>query len=97
VAPDLDKEMRVEADTSEYTIGGILSMKYEDEKWRPVAFISKSLNEVERNYETHNREMLAIIRCLDEWRHLLKGAQNKFEIWSNHKNLEYFMSSQKLN
>jgi len=62
-----------------------------------VAFISKSLNEVKRNYEIHNREMLAIIRCLDEWRYLLEGAQSKFEIWSNYKNLEYFMSSQKLN
>jgi len=39
---------------------------------------------------------LAIVRCLDEWRHLLEGAQNKFEIYSNHENLEYFMSSQKL-
>jgi len=62
-----------------------------------VAFISKLLNKAERNYEIHDREMLAIIRCLDEWRHLLKGAQSKFEIWSDHKNLEYFMSSQKLN
>ena len=41
--------------------------------------------------------MLAIIRCLEEWKHLLEGVQNKFEIWSNYKNLEYFMSSQKLN
>jgi len=57
-------------------------MRCEDEKWRPVAFISKLLNKVERNYEIHNREMLAIIRCLDEWRHLLEGAQSKFEIWS---------------
>jgi len=97
VAPELDKEMRVEADASEYATGGILSMKCEDEKWRLVAFISKSLNEAERNYEIHDREMLAIIRCLDEWRHLLEGALNKLEIWSNHKNLEYFMSSQKLN
>jgi len=40
--------------------------------------------------------MLAIVRCLDEWKHLLEGAQNKFEIWSDHKNSEYFMSSQKL-
>jgi len=62
-----------------------------------VAFISKSLNEVKRNYEIHDREMLAIIRCLDEWRYLLEGAQSKFEIWSNYKNLKYFMSSQKLN
>ena len=87
----------MEADASEYATGEVLSMKCEDEKWRPVAFILKSLNKAERNYEIHDREMLAIVRCLDEWRHLLKGAQNKFEIWSDHKNLEYFMSSQKLN
>ena len=97
VAPDLDKEMRVEANTSEYTIGEVLLMKYRDKKWRLVAFISKLLNKAKRNYEIHNRGMLAIIKCLDEWRHLLEEAQNKFKIWSNHKNLEYFMSSQKLN
>ena len=97
VVLDLDKEMRVEADASEYATEEVLFMKYEDKKWRLVAFISKSLSEVERNYEIHNRKMLAIVRCLDKWRYLLKGAQNKFEIWSNHKNLEYFMSNQKLN
>jgi len=97
VAPDLDREMRVEADALEYATGGVLSIKCEDEKWRPVAFISKSSNKAERNYKIHDREMLVTVRCLDEWRHLLEGAQNKFEIWSNHKNLEYFMSSQKLN
>ena len=92
VAPDLDREMQVEVDASEYATGGILLMRYEDDKWRPVAFILKSLNKVKRNYEILNREMLMIIRCLDKWRHLLEGAQNRFEIWSNHKNLEYFMS-----
>jgi len=97
VTPDLDKEIRVEADAPEYTTGGMLSMKGENDKWRLVAFISKSLNEAERNYEIHDREMLTIIRCLDKWRHLLEGAQSKFEIWSDHKNLEYFMGSQKLN
>jgi len=39
--------MRVEADVSEYITGGVLSIKCEDEKWRPVAFISKSLNKAE--------------------------------------------------
>jgi len=97
VAPDLDKKIRVEADTLEYTTEKVLSIKCEDEKWRLVAFISKLLNKMERNYKIHDREMLAIVRCLDKWRHLLEGAQNKFEIWSNHKNLEYFMSSQNLN
>jgi len=71
VAPDLDKEIRVEANALEYATRGVLLMKCEDEKWRLVAFISKSLNEAERNYEIHDREILAIIRYLDEWR-LLK-------------------------
>jgi len=66
VVPDLDKEIRVEVNTSEYAIKGVLLMKCEDEKWRPVVFILKSLNEAERNYEIHDREMLAIIRCLEE-------------------------------
>ena len=72
--------MRVEADTLEYTIGGMLSIKCKDKKWRPVVFISKSLNKIKRNYKIHNKEMLAIIRCLDKWRYLLKEAQNRFEI-----------------
>ena len=96
-ALDLDKKLRVEVDTSDYATGGVLSMKGEDGKWRPVAFLSKSLNKTERNYEIHDKEMLAIIRGLEAWRHLLEGAQFKFEIWKDHKNLEYFMKVQKLN
>ena len=65
VAPDLDKEFRVEADASNFATGGVLSIRCEDNKWRPVAYISKSLNETERNYEIHDKEMLAIICCLE--------------------------------
>jgi len=63
--PDIDKEMRVEADASDYATGGVLSTKCEDGKWRLVAFISKSLNTTERNYKIHDKEMLAVIRCLE--------------------------------
>ncbi len=62
-----------------------------------MAFLSKSLNETERNYEIHDKEMLVIIRELEAWRHLLEGVQFKFEIWMDHKNLEYFMKAQNLN
>jgi len=62
-----------------------------------VAFYSKSLSPVERNYEIHNKEMLAIIRALEELRHFLEGAQYLVKIWTNHKNLEYFMTAKKLN
>ena len=90
-APDLNKKMQIEVDVSDYVTGGVLSMEYKDKLWRPVAFLSKSLNETERNYEIHDKEMLAIIRGLKAWRHLLEGAQFKFKIWMDHKNLEYFM------
>jgi len=96
-ALDLDKEFRVEADASNYATRGILSIKCSDKKWRPVAFISKSLSDTERNYEIYDKEMLAVIRCLEVWRHFLEGATEKFEIWTDHKNLEYFIKAQKLN
>ena len=80
VAPDLDKEFRVEANTSNYATGGVLSMKCSDKKWRPVAFILKSLSNIEQNYKIHNKEMLAVVRCLEAWRHFLEGAVEKFEI-----------------
>ena len=65
--------------------------------WHPIGFFSKRLNPVEQNYEIHDKEMLAIIHALEEWRHFLEGAWHKFEIWTDHKNLEYFQMSKKLN
>jgi hypothetical protein len=52
---------------------------------------------VERNYEIHDTDMLAIIQGLEEWRHHLEGARHPVEIRTNHKNLEYFRVAQKLN
>jgi len=62
---DINREMRVEANALDYTTGGVLLTKCEDGKWRPVAFISKLLNTMEQNYKIHNKEMLAVIRCLE--------------------------------
>jgi len=86
--------MRMKVDASNYAIEGVI---YRDRKWQPVAFLSKSLNETERNYEIHDKEMLAVIRGLENWRHLLEDTKYKFEVWTHHKNLEYFMKTQKLN
>ena len=61
VISDLDKKMRVEVDVLDFAIGGVLSMKCEDEKWRPVAYILKSLNKAGRNHEIHNKKMLALL------------------------------------
>jgi len=52
---------------------------------------------MERNYEIYNKEMLAVVRYLKAWRHFLEGTTTKFKIWTDHKNLEYFIKAQKLN
>jgi len=57
--------MRIEVDMLDYTIEGVLSMECEDGKWRPVAFLSKSLNKIKRNYEIHEKKMLVVIRGLE--------------------------------
>jgi hypothetical protein len=90
--PTDDQPFRIEADSSDFATGAVLSqLLTEDGKWHPVAYYSKSLSETERNYEIHDKEMLAIIRALDEWWHFLEGATHKVEIWTDHKNLEYFI------
>jgi hypothetical protein len=66
--PADDQPFRIEADSSDYATGAVLSqLSTEDRKWHPIAYYSKSLSETERNYEIHDKEMLAIIRVLDEW------------------------------
>jgi len=50
----------------------VLSIEYEDRRKRPVVFLSKSLDETERNYEIHDKEILAVIRKLENWRYLLE-------------------------
>jgi len=72
-------------------------MKCSDELWKLVAFILKSLSDTERNYEIRDKEMLAVVRCLEAWRYFLEGATVKFKIWTDHKNLKYFIKAQKLN
>jgi len=65
---------------SDYATVGVLFMECEDGKWRPVAFLLKSLNETERNYKIHDKEILAVIRGLENWRYLLENAKYKFEV-----------------
>ncbi|OBZ69861.1 Transposon Tf2-8 polyprotein [Grifola frondosa] len=94
--PDLDQSFRLETDASDFATGAVLEQRDEEGAWYPVAFYSKGLNEHERNYEIYDKELLAIIRALEEYRHYLKGGPHPIEIWSDHKNLEYFRKAQDL-
>jgi len=98
VSPQDLEPFCIEADSSNFASRAVFSQQLpREEKWHLVAFYSKSLSPVEQNYEIHDKEMLAIIHVLEEWRHFLKGAQHPVEIWIDHKNLEYFMTAKKLN
>lgn len=92
---DPDRKTVLETDSSGYAIGGALS-QYDDEGMlRPVAFFSKKNNSAESNYPIHDKELLAVIRCLDHWDSELRSVE-KFEVWTDHKNLEYFQKKQQL-
>ncbi len=86
----------VEANTSEGAVGTVLSQK-QNGVWWLVAFMSKSLSAMERNYEIYDKELLAIMLALDEWCHYLMGAAEDIKIWTDHQNLQYFWKPQKLN
>jgi len=98
VSPQELDPFQIEADSSDFATEAVLSQQSTtDRKWYLIAFYSKSLSSVKWNYEIHDKEMLAIICALEEWRHFLEGATPDVEIWTDHKNLKYFMTAKKLN
>src|SRR5437868_1856585 len=87
----------IETDASKYVCAGILSQECEDGKWRPVAYRSKMMKPAECNYDVHDKELLAIVQALKEWRRYVAGSQHKVRILTDHKNLVPFMTTKKLN
>ena len=88
---------RLETDASDGVIAAVFSQKGTDGSWHPVAFFSKTMIPAELNYQIHDKEMLAIIRSLSHWRAELQGSEHRLEILTDHKALEYFMTTKKLN
>lgn len=84
-----------ETDCSGYALGGVLSQQGQDGRRHACAFYSRRLSPAEYNYPIHDKEMLAIIRCLDAWSSELRSC-GTFTILTDHRNLEYFMTRRKL-
>ncbi|KAL5594252.1 uncharacterized protein BROUX77_006207 [Berkeleyomyces rouxiae] len=93
---DEERPTIVECDCSGWALGGTLSQVDETGSLRPVAFFSKKLSPAEVNYEIHDKELLAVIKCLEEWRGELKSLGAPFKILTDHRNLQYFMTTRKL-
>ncbi|KAL5606215.1 uncharacterized protein BROUX77_003408 [Berkeleyomyces rouxiae] len=76
---DEERPTIVECDCSGWALGGTLSQVDETGSLRPVAFFSKKLSPAEVNYEIHDKELLAVIKCLEEWRGELKSLGAPFK------------------
>ena len=96
VIPNNVDPFKVECDASDYAVGATLSQQ-QNGTWHPVAFMSKAMNQTQRNYEIYDKELLAVMLSLEQWRQYLVGAKETVEIWTDHKNLQYFRQPQKLN
>src|ERR1700728_3731798 len=95
--PDQTRPFQIETDASKYATGAILTQLDANGDRHPVSFISKTFSPAERNYEIYDRELLAIIRALEEWRHYIQGSAHTTVILSDHKNLTYYREAKKLN
>ena len=95
--PDQTQPFQIEADTSKYATGAVLTQTDVNGDRHPVAFLSKTFTEAEQNYEIYDRELLGVIRALEEWRHYIQGSGHTTIVYMDHRNLTYFKSAQKLN
>ena len=95
--PDTAKLFVVESDASKWATGAVLRQQGDDREWHPCRYISHSFDATQQNYEIYDRELLGVICALEEWRHYLQGSQFLTVVLSDHKNLTYFQTAQKLN
>jgi hypothetical protein len=94
--PDPTRQFAVATDASLVATGGVLLQTDENGVYHPCGYLSQSLNPAERNYQIFDRELLAVMRALAEWRHYLEGNPHPVLVFTDHKNLLYFRSAQKL-
>ena len=91
-----DAPITVETDASDYAVTAILSIMCSDNEIHPVAFHSRTLTGAELNYDTHDKELLAIFEAFTTWRHYLEGSASPIDVVTDHKNLEYFSTTKLL-
>jgi len=94
--PRREEKFRMEMDASRHTIGEVLSQE-QDVKWKPIVFLSRTMQPAERNYEIYDKKLLAIVEALTKWRQYLLVAIEPFKIWTDYENLKYFQEPHKLN
>jgi hypothetical protein len=87
----------LETDASGAAMGAVLSQRQEDGRLHPIAYMSQSFTGAEYNYDTHDKELLAVIKALEFWRIFLEGTKEPITVFTDHRNLEYWQESHTFN
>jgi RNase H-like domain found in reverse transcriptase len=95
--PNYDLPFTLEVDASQYATGAILYQPNDKGRLCPVGYHSHTLNLAERGYNVHDRELLAVMRGLRQWRHLLLSSPFTTTVITDHANLQYYCQPQKIN
>ena len=93
---NLKDQFELEVDASGYAVGAVLLQYKEDGKKHPIGYYSATLNEVQRNYDIYNLKLLAIVMALRNWQPLLAGSPHKIIVYSDHLNLQYWKTPQRI-
>jgi len=91
-----ERETVVKTDASDFALGCVLS-QFLNRRLHPVAFHSVKFSPAERNYEIHDKALLAILEAFTEWKCHLAGADKPITVYTNHQNLQHFITTKKWN
>jgi hypothetical protein len=94
--PDTTRPFSIMTDASLLAVGAILLQEDTNTDLHPCAYFSKTFIAAERNYDIYDRELLAVILALTEWKQYLQGTTHPVTIITNHKNLSYIKDPRKL-
>ena len=94
---DWGRHIILETDASDYAIGACISQPDDAGLLRPIAFYSRKMTAPEKNYDIHDKELLAVVEAFREWRVYLEGSAHTVEVYTDHKNLIYFTTTKQLN
>ena len=90
IQPDQMKPFKVEVDASNYAIGAVLMQRDDKKILHPVAYFSKTMNDVQRNYDVYNRELLGLREMFRHWRAYLHGTAHQVKVHMDHANLLFW-------
>ena len=85
-----ERKKQIETNSSDLCKAGILSQYEPDRHWHPLSYYNKRFVPTELNYHVHDKEIVVIVNCFQQWRHFLNGAAEEIVVFTNHKNLECF-------